>query len=95
MFVGEENCKWILRAVQRNNKTDKLYFVASDAWGAKTYPIVKQEVAAESTITLLPKREVLASKCHLAAGLVALFCRISRKCITYLLVKGQIVPSDI
>ncbi|XP_064633469.1 metabotropic glutamate receptor 8-like isoform X2 [Lineus longissimus] len=60
MFVGEENCKWMLRAVQRNNKTDQLYFVASDAWGAKSYPIVKQEVAAESTITLLPKREVLA-----------------------------------
>lgn len=57
MFVNEDNSRGILRALKKSNRTSELSFLASDSWGAKIHPVFEQEVAAESAVTILPKRK--------------------------------------
>ena len=57
MFVNEDNCKRLLKALLEVNRTSELYFLASDSWGAKIHPVFQQEVAAEGAVTILPKRQ--------------------------------------
>jgi len=56
MFVDEDNVKRLLRASIRANKTGHFYWIASDSWGAKSYPVRDQEYAAINAITVLPHR---------------------------------------
>ena len=62
MFVDEDNVKRLLRASIRANKTGHFYWIASDSWGAKSYPVRDQEFAAVNTITVLPHRKESAGK---------------------------------
>ncbi|XP_041349876.1 metabotropic glutamate receptor 8-like [Gigantopelta aegis] len=57
MFVNEDNCKRLLKALLEINRTSELFFLASDSWGAKIHPVFQQEVAAEGAVTILPKRQ--------------------------------------
>ena len=59
MFVNEDNCRNLLATLKRLNKSSELTFLASDSWGAKIHPVYGQEIFAEGTITLLPKRRVI------------------------------------
>ncbi|XP_021344940.1 metabotropic glutamate receptor 4-like, partial [Mizuhopecten yessoensis] len=59
MFVNEDNSKRLLRALMRSNRSDTLWFLASDSWGAKVHPVFGQEVAAVDAVTILPKRHVI------------------------------------
>ena len=70
MFVDEDNVKKLLRASIRANKTGHFYWIASDSWGAKSYPVRDQEFAAVNTITVLPHRKESAGKCFQAAHLL-------------------------
>jgi ABC-type branched-subunit amino acid transport system substrate-binding protein len=63
MFVDEDNVKKLLRASIRANKTGHFYWIASDSWGAKSYPVRDQEFAAVNSITVLPHRKESAGKC--------------------------------
>ena len=63
MFVDEDNVKKLLRASIRANKTGHFYWIASDSWGAKSYPVRDQEFAAVNTITVLPHRKESAGEC--------------------------------
>lgn len=56
MFVDEDNIRKLLQATIRANKTNHFYFIGSDSWGAKVYPVRDQEFAAVNTITVLPHR---------------------------------------
>lgn len=56
MFVDEDNVKRLLAASIRANKTDHFIWIASDSWGAKSYPVRGQERAAVNAITVLPHR---------------------------------------
>lgn len=56
MFVDEDNIRKLLQATIRANKTNHFYFIGSDSWGAKVYPVRNQEWAAVNTITVLPHR---------------------------------------
>ncbi|GAB0098135.1 Metabotropic glutamate receptor [Sergentomyia squamirostris] len=56
MFVDEDNVRKLLQATIRANRTSHFYFIASDSWGAKVYPVRDQEFAAVNTITVLPHR---------------------------------------
>lgn len=38
---------------------DHFYWLASDSWGAKNYPIEGQEFAAEGVVTVLPQRKAI------------------------------------
>lgn len=60
MFVDEDNVRKLLQATIRANRTGHFYFIASDSWGAKVYPVRDQEFAAVNTITVLPSRTNLA-----------------------------------
>lgn len=62
MFVDEDNVKRLLRASIRANKTGHFYWIASDSWGAKSYPVRDQEFAAVNSITVLPHRKDSAGK---------------------------------
>lgn len=46
----------LLQASIRANKTGHFYWIGSDSWGAKVYPVREQEYAAVNTITILPYR---------------------------------------
>ncbi|XP_060064901.1 metabotropic glutamate receptor 8-like [Ylistrum balloti] len=59
MFVNEDNSKRLLQALMRSNRSDTLWFLASDSWGAKVHPVFGQEVAAVDAVTILPKRHVI------------------------------------
>ncbi|XP_071082339.1 metabotropic glutamate receptor 8-like [Haliotis cracherodii] len=59
MFVNEDNCRDILKALVKLNRTSHLNLLASDSWGAKIHPVFSQEVAAEGTVTILPKRQII------------------------------------
>uniref|UniRef100_A0A1B0CRB2 Putative metabotropic glutamate receptor n=1 Tax=Lutzomyia longipalpis TaxID=7200 RepID=A0A1B0CRB2_LUTLO len=59
MFVDEDNVRKLLQATIRANRTGHFYFIASDSWGAKMYPVRDQEFAAVNTITVLPHRTSL------------------------------------
>ncbi|XP_059609665.1 metabotropic glutamate receptor 4 [Phlebotomus argentipes] len=61
MFVDEDNVRKLLQATIRANRTGHFYFIASDSWGAKVYPVRDQEFAAVNTITVLPHRTNLAA----------------------------------
>lgn len=63
MFVDEDNVKRLLRASIRANRTGHFYWIASDSWGAKSYPVRDQEFAAVNTISILPHRKESAGKC--------------------------------
>ena len=56
MFVDEDNVRRLLRASIRLNTTSHFYWIASDSWGAKAYPVKQQEFAAVNSITILPHR---------------------------------------
>ncbi|XP_052781155.1 metabotropic glutamate receptor 8-like isoform X3 [Mya arenaria] len=60
MFVNEDNCRKLLLTLRRRNRTMELTFLASDSWGAKIHPVYGQEIFAEGTLSLLPKRRVIA-----------------------------------
>ncbi|KAH3880646.1 hypothetical protein DPMN_004567 [Dreissena polymorpha] len=59
MFVNEDNCRKLLSTLRRMNRTSELTLLASDSWGAKIHPVYGQEVLAEGTVSLLPKRRVI------------------------------------
>ncbi|ESO85155.1 hypothetical protein LOTGIDRAFT_130755 [Lottia gigantea] len=59
MFVNEDNCRSILQALKKMNKTKEFSILASDSWGAKIHPVQDHETVAEGTITILPKRRVI------------------------------------
>ena len=59
MFVNEDNVQRLLEATRRHGMTGNFYWLASDSWGAKTYPIKNQEWAAEGAVTILPQRKVI------------------------------------
>ncbi|XP_046405665.1 metabotropic glutamate receptor 6 [Ischnura elegans] len=60
MFVDEDNTRKLLQATIRANKTGHFWWIGSDSWGAKVYPVRDQEWAAEGAITILPRRTALA-----------------------------------
>jgi hypothetical protein len=62
MFVDEDNVRKLLRASIRLNKTQHFFWIASDSWGAKSYPVRDQEFAAVNAITILPHRVSLTGK---------------------------------
>lgn len=62
MFVNEDNCRNLLATLKRLNLTTELTFLASDSWGAKIHPVYGQEILAEGTVSLLPKRMVIKGK---------------------------------
>ncbi|KAG8233701.1 hypothetical protein J437_LFUL013353 [Ladona fulva] len=49
----------LLQATIRANKTGHFWWIGSDSWGAKVYPVRDQEWAAEGAITILPRRTSL------------------------------------
>ncbi|KAL4226636.1 Metabotropic glutamate receptor 8 [Mactra antiquata] len=59
MFVNEDNCRNLLATLRRLNRTTELTFLASDSWGAKIHPVYGQEIFAEGTISILPKRKIV------------------------------------
>ncbi len=59
MFVNEDNIRRLLAETRRLGITGHFHWLASDSWGAKTYPIQHQEFAAEGAVTILPQRKVL------------------------------------
>lgn len=63
MFVNEDNCRNLLATLRRLNRTTELTFLASDSWGAKIHPVYDQEILAEGTVSLLPKRRVIKGNC--------------------------------
>lgn len=63
MFVDEDNVRKLLRASIRSNKTGHFYWIASDSWGAKSYPVRDQEFAAVNTISILPHRKESVGEC--------------------------------
>lgn len=63
MFVDEDNVRKLLRASIRLNKTQHFYWIASDSWGAKSYPVRDQEFAAVNAITILPHRVSQTGEC--------------------------------
>lgn len=71
MFVDEDNVKKLLRASIRANKTGHFIWIASDSWGAKSYPVRDQEWAAVNSITVLPHRKESAGKCSRAQKLIS------------------------
>ena len=71
MFVNEDNCRRLVNASIHQRLTDAFYWLASDSWGAKMFPVMDQEWAAQGTVTILPQREVIQGK--------SLFCtRVGR-----------------
>lgn len=62
IFVDEDNVRKLLRASIRLNKTQHFYWIGSDSWGAKSYPIRDQEFAAVNAITILPHKLSLTGK---------------------------------
>ncbi|XP_055372800.1 metabotropic glutamate receptor 8 isoform X2 [Condylostylus longicornis] len=56
MFVDEDNIRKLLHATIRANKVGYFYWIGSDSWGAKVYPVREQEIAAVNAITILPQR---------------------------------------
>ncbi len=62
IFVNEDNTRKLLAATRRHGLTGFFYWLASDSWGAKTYPIEHQEWAAEGAVTILPQKKVLEGK---------------------------------
>ncbi|XP_065350296.1 metabotropic glutamate receptor 3-like isoform X1 [Cloeon dipterum] len=59
MFVDEDNTRKLLSATVRANKTGHFTWFGSDSWGAKVHPVKEQEWAAESAITVLPRRTAI------------------------------------
>ena len=59
MFVNEDNCRRLVGAASLLALTERFYWLASDSWGAKTVPVIRQERAAEGTVTVLPERQVV------------------------------------
>ncbi|XP_047741499.1 metabotropic glutamate receptor 8, partial [Hyalella azteca] len=59
MFVDEDNIRKVIAAVTKAGKIGHFLWIGSDSWGAKSYPVKEQEVAAEGAITILPKRTAL------------------------------------
>ncbi|KAH9505005.1 Metabotropic glutamate receptor 4 [Bulinus truncatus] len=59
MFANEDNSRRVVQAISRLNKTDSVYLLASDSWGAKVHPVYRQEADAEGTVTILPMRSVI------------------------------------
>ncbi|XP_076448253.1 metabotropic glutamate receptor 8-like [Babylonia areolata] len=57
MFANEDNCRRLVKALVRLNRTQDLKLLASDSWGAKIHPVYGQEEAAVGTITILVKRK--------------------------------------
>ncbi|XP_059157921.1 metabotropic glutamate receptor 7-like [Physella acuta] len=56
MFANEDNSRRVVRAISDLNKTESVYLLASDSWGAKVHPVYRQEPEAEGTVTILPTR---------------------------------------
>jgi len=52
----------LLQATMRANRTGLFWWIGSDSWGAKHYPVRGQEVAAEGAITILPRSTSLPGK---------------------------------
>jgi len=59
MFVNGDNCRRLLATLRCFNVTTDVTFLASDSWGAKIHPVYGQEILAEGTVSLLPKRRVI------------------------------------
>ncbi|GFO15678.1 metabotropic glutamate receptor [Plakobranchus ocellatus] len=59
MFVSEDNCRKVIKAIRALNLTNSVHLLASDSWGAKVHPVYRQEADAEGTVTILPKRHVI------------------------------------
>lgn len=83
MFVDEDNVRRLLRASIKAKRTGHFYWIASDSWGAKVYPVRDQEIAAVNSITILPHRvsltdfddyflslkpQLTADQCHVGQG---------------------------
>jgi ABC-type branched-subunit amino acid transport system substrate-binding protein len=64
MFVDEDNVRKLLKASIKMNKTGHFYWIASDSWGAKSYPVKNQEFAAVNTISILPHRKESVGEYH-------------------------------
>ena len=59
LFVNEDNCRRLIAASVKLNRTNAFIWLASDSWGAKVVPVDRQEWAAEGAITILPQRKVV------------------------------------
>ena len=59
LFVNEDNCRRLIAASVKLNRTNAFIWLASDSWGAKIVPVDRQEWAAEGAITILPQRKVV------------------------------------
>jgi len=77
MFVDEDNVRKLLKASIRANKTGYFYWIASDSWGAKSYPVREQEFAAVNSITVLPHRKESVGKLCCSVAFRNLFLNIS------------------
>ncbi|XP_023327303.1 metabotropic glutamate receptor 8 [Eurytemora carolleeae] len=60
LFVDEDKTRKLLSATTRKGVAGKFYWIGSDSWGAKIFPVRDQEWAAEGAITILPKRSEIS-----------------------------------
>lgn len=59
LFVDEDNCRKLLNATRSVGQFGRFFWIGSDSWGRKLYPVKGQEDVAVGAITILPKRKPL------------------------------------